>query len=449
MGIAPILCVAGTSGAGKTTLLERLIPALTARGVKVGVVKRAGSGLSADPADKDSARLAAAGARPSIAVGGGDVSVQFAQEQAQLLDLAAAYCGGCDLVLAEGFKKSAYDKIQVLSADDANSHESIVTVLLSPDCHASAKTSGGAPNCADQQAGRHVGLPVGAVGPSRRKILGNQTKVDEKGDSRNTARDTARHGQDAHATLESVRLVVGPQADAAKGIVGRDDVGAIADWVVAWLKRRLLLGRDVMGAVMVGGQSRRMGADKAAMQFEGRAVLPRLVELLGGRLPEVWTIGRPVAVAGLPQCVRWHLDLRSGAGPLAGIATALRVARANGPRAVLAVACDMPALTGDVLDFLLEHRRPEKYATVLRNGQTGFLEPLAAVYEPRILEPIEQALDAGERSVVKLLESAGAHGVEVPAELAAALVNVNTPDELNVLRRNAQDTVYTDDPERI
>jgi molybdopterin-guanine dinucleotide biosynthesis protein A len=249
--------------------------------------------------------------------------------------------------------------------------------------------------------------------------------------------------------LESVRLVVGPQADAAKGIVGRDDVGAIADWVVAWLKRRLLLGRDVMGAVMVGGQSRRMGADKAAMQFEGRSVLPRLVELLGGRLPEVWTIGRPVAVAGLPQCVRWHLDLRSGAGPLAGIATALRVARANGPRAVLAVACDMPALTGDVLDFLLEHRRPEKYATVLRNGQTGFLEPLAAVYEPRILEPIEQALDAGERSVVKLLESAGAHGVEVPAELAAALVNVNTPDELNVLRRNAQDTVYTDDPERI
>ncbi len=396
-----------------------------ARGVKVGVVKRAGSGLSvcsvpvraseknrltATLQIKDSARLAAAGARPSIAVGGGDVTVQFAQGQAQLLDLAAAYCGGCDLVLAEGFKQSSYDKIQLLAQDDTRD-----------------------------------GFGHGQ-----------------------DARPTSGHGQDAHATLESVRLVVAPRADAARGVVGRDDIGAIREWVVAWLERRLRLGRNVMGAVMVGGQSRRMGEDKAAMQFAGRAVLPRLVELLGGRLSEVWTIGRPVDVAGMPQCVRWHLDLRAGAGPLGGIATALRIARwpslaaASGsdgqgwpppitealPRAVLAVACDMPALNGDLLDFLLEHRRPGKYATVLRNGQTGFLEPLAAVYEPRILEPIEQALDAGDRSVTKLLESAGAHGIEVPAQLAGALVNVNTPDELNVLRRNAQNTVDTDDPER-
>ena len=93
----------------------------------------------------------------------------------------------------------------------------------------------------------------------------------------------------------------------------------------------------------------------------------------------------------------------------------------------------MPALGGELIDFLLQRRRPSEPATVLRGGPAGRLEPLAAIYEPAALAAIEAALDAGELSVTRLLEVLPAQVVEVPAALAGQLVNVNTPADLEAL----------------
>jgi molybdopterin-guanine dinucleotide biosynthesis protein A len=226
-------------------------------------------------------------------------------------------------------------------------------------------------------------------------------------------------------------------------MIHRDDMPALAASVRAWLERRRRLSGDVIGAILAGGRSRRMGADKAALRIGGRPVLPDLAELLGGRLKEVWVVGRLLRHLELPPFVRRHLDLRSGCGPLGGIATALRIAGAQSPaapnsapgesadpQAVLAVACDMPRMSGDVIDLLLDRRRREAPASVLRNTATGLLEPLAAVYEPGALGPIEAAIEAGALSVTELLESIGAHVIDVPPELAGHLGNVNTPAEL-------------------
>jgi peptidyl-prolyl cis-trans isomerase A (cyclophilin A)/peptidyl-prolyl cis-trans isomerase B (cyclophilin B) len=57
---------------------------------------------------------------------------------------------------------------------------STVATLLSREGHASAKVSGRTPHCADQQADCLVGLPVGVLGPLRRKNLNNRKSVDEK-----------------------------------------------------------------------------------------------------------------------------------------------------------------------------------------------------------------------------------------------------------------------------
>jgi molybdopterin-guanine dinucleotide biosynthesis protein A len=217
----------------------------------------------------------------------------------------------------------------------------------------------------------------------------------------------------------------------------------VAAWVRGWLERRRRLGGGVIGAILVGGRSRRMGADKARMRVGGQPVLSYLAELLGERLEEVWVVGRPVSGIELPQCVHWHLDLRAGCGPLGGIATALRIAGAGaagaaagapgnpeGPRAALIVACDMPFLNGRTLELLLEHRRADRLVSVLRNPVTGHWEPLAAVYEPGALREIEEALDGGMLSVTSLLESLGSHVIEAPPEIAGCLANVNTPQEL-------------------
>ena len=367
MPIPPILCISGASGSGKTTLLERLIPSLSAEGLKIGAVKRASAGLLSDPAGKDSSRLAAAGAEPTIAVSPNGLIVH-SRTPLGLVDLAATYCANCDLVLAEGYRQSPHDKILFTSGDDASSQE---------------------------------------------------------------------------ANLASVCLVVASRMIASPEAIHRDDIDALVRWVRNWLVRRRRLREGVIGAILVGGQSRRMGADKAAMRSCGRPVLSDLAELLGGRLKEVWVVGRLLRHVDLPLFVRQHLDLRPGCGPLGGIATALRIAGAEAPavaqeapggpstpQAVLVVACDMPALSGETLDILLERRRKDKPASVLRQPATGRLEPMAAVYEPEALEGIEHALNSGALSATKLLESIGAHAIDVPSEIADNLCNVNTPEEL-------------------
>ena len=107
--------IAGYSGSGKTTLLEKLIPCLTARGLKVAVIKHAHHGFDIDRPGKDSYRHRAAGACEVLLScnerwalmherrGAGDVS----------LDELLSRLSPCDLVLIEGFKQEPVPKLEV------------------------------------------------------------------------------------------------------------------------------------------------------------------------------------------------------------------------------------------------------------------------------------------------------------------------------------------------
>ena len=172
-----------------------------------------------------------------------------------------------------------------------------------------------------------------------------------------------------------------------------------------------------------------MGTDKSALRIAGRRVLGRLCELLADRLGEVRIIGRRPDPRDVPACAAWHPDVQEGLGPLGGIVSALHVAEAG----VCAVACDMVALGGNLLDGLLSGRNREAVATVPVNPTTGRLEPLAAIYEPAAAPSIRQALDAGTRSVTEWLESAGAHRLPIPPDLAPELTDADTPEDLQKL----------------
>lgn len=100
--------IVGDSGVGKTTLLESLIPALAARGVRVGAVKHASHGFVADRPGKDSYRLYEAGAQ-AVAVASGTQIATFQRipggvaRDPALAEAMTALPDDLEVVLVEGF----------------------------------------------------------------------------------------------------------------------------------------------------------------------------------------------------------------------------------------------------------------------------------------------------------------------------------------------------------
>lgn len=135
--MTPTILVVGASGSGKTTIIERLVPALSARGLVVGTIKHASRGFDVDRPDKDSARHFRAGAAATLLVGP-DEQVLFRRGQPRdLRDLVAASFGNCDLVLAEGFSWEREPKVLVHRAgqgvkDLPPSEETIVAMTDEP-----------------------------------------------------------------------------------------------------------------------------------------------------------------------------------------------------------------------------------------------------------------------------------------------------------------------------
>ncbi len=122
--------VAATSNSGKTTLIEKIVTILKSRGVRVAVVTHASAGFDLDKPGKDSWRFQQVGANPVVLVGPGKiVMMKNIDHEPSLADLAQMV-GNVDIVIHEGFKRNAENKIEVfrygfsgsrpLSLDDAS-----------------------------------------------------------------------------------------------------------------------------------------------------------------------------------------------------------------------------------------------------------------------------------------------------------------------------------------
>lgn len=126
-----IFGIAGWSGCGKTTLVTRLIPLMTAQGVRVGTLKHSHHDIRLG--DAEQAALLAAGATQALTAGPERFALvheHHARPEPPLAELVGRFAG-LDLVLVEGFKFSDHPKLEVwdpspdkplLAADDATIH---------------------------------------------------------------------------------------------------------------------------------------------------------------------------------------------------------------------------------------------------------------------------------------------------------------------------------------
>jgi molybdopterin-guanine dinucleotide biosynthesis protein A len=183
----------------------------------------------------------------------------------------------------------------------------------------------------------------------------------------------------------------------------------------------------VSAAILAGGQSRRMGEDKAALRIGGEPLLLRVAHLIQEITPELAIIGPPeraLLAPGIPTIPdRWP-----NCGPLGGIATALHTLPGE---VLLVVGCDMPFLNPALLRSLIA-LVPGYDAVVVRLD--GREHPLHAVYRHTALPILEQQLASGDLRVRKLLRRMQVRYVEGreleqldPAHLS--VFNANTPEE--------------------
>lgn len=109
----PIITIVGKSDSGKTTLMEKLIRELFLRGYKVGTVKHDVHGFEMDHKGKDSYRHKHAGAHTTLISSPNQIGmIKDTQKEESLEDLLY-YFQDVDIVLAEGYKKKDYHKIEV------------------------------------------------------------------------------------------------------------------------------------------------------------------------------------------------------------------------------------------------------------------------------------------------------------------------------------------------
>ncbi len=184
----------------------------------------------------------------------------------------------------------------------------------------------------------------------------------------------------------------------------------------------------VLGGVLVGGQSRRMGRPKQFVEFGEMTMIEHVVRALSGEVEEVVLLGSgpvPAALDGLSRAA----DADSCQGPMAGILGALR----SRPGACWVVApCDLPLLRRTAVRWLVGTRRPGTWA-VLPSFE-GFVEPLLALYEPESRTLLEEAAAAGEHALHRLGASSRVATAEPPGGLRRCWFNANTPQELASLR---------------
>ena len=195
---------------------------------------------------------------------------------------------------------------------------------------------------------------------------------------------------------------------------------------------------NIAGALLVGGESTRMGRDKAHIEIGGVPMATGLARLLNSMFEDVVLVGGnppedapgrrvsdPEVTGGAANATR---------SSLRGLTGALEAVNAE---RVLVIATDSPLLTADLLLALTAH--PAHDAVVVEDA-SGWLHPLCAIYKREaVLPKARERLAAGDFKLRGLLDAVDTQAFG-GADLAAvdpdgtALTNINTPEELERVR---------------
>lgn len=211
-------------------------------------------------------------------------------------------------------------------------------------------------------------------------------------------------------------------AGATPPVLPLADTPAIAAFIHHWYAAAV---PPLRGLVLAGGRSERMHADKGALRYHGTDQRHHTAALLAPFCAEVRVSCRPDQTAEIEAAGLVPLpDTFLGLGPLGGLLSAFQL---DPNAAWLVLACDLPYLTPETLQFLVANRQPGQFATAFQSPWNDFPEPLVTIWEPRSYGPLLRFLSLGYSCPRKALINSDTAVIQPPAP--GDLRNVNTPQE--------------------
>ncbi|MFT5726261.1 MAG: molybdopterin-guanine dinucleotide biosynthesis protein A [Desulforhopalus sp.] len=206
---------------------------------------------------------------------------------------------------------------------------------------------------------------------------------------------------------------------------------AIEEFLEKLLKKleHIILQTPVWACILIGGRSSRMGQPKHLLTMQQGSTeswIERTVRLVQPHVGGLVVSGKGELPLSLEQVQRIP-DIPGVAGPLTGLLSAMRWQPGI---SWLVIACDMPFISDDAINWLLKGRRPGCWGRLPRLRGSDFCEPLFSLYEGRTAHLLEDQLLTGNLRVGKIGKHHKIDNPAIPEELCSAWKNVNTPEQL-------------------
>lgn len=193
------------------------------------------------------------------------------------------------------------------------------------------------------------------------------------------------------------------------------------------------------GAIILsGGQSSRMGTNKALLPFNEKTNIERIKDELSSLFDEI------ILVTNQPEDysflnIKMVSDVYPGKGPLAGIHAGLA---ASDYEENIVVACDMPFVSAELAGTLVQNLKHYDAMVPVIGGRK---HPLFAAYQKRIVAEIEKCLQEDRLRMIHLLEKLN---VRYPEEvdlqaycdgsLEEIFFNMNVPEEYEEAKKRLE-----------
>lgn len=179
----------------------------------------------------------------------------------------------------------------------------------------------------------------------------------------------------------------------------------------------------LLGVILAGGQSRRMGGrDKYQLSIGEKTLFAHTVERLNPQVDDlIINANDPAAFDGYKVVP----DLESNLGPIGGLSASLHYAAENGYEKIVTVPCDTPFIPPDFVERLWQFNESSCVVASSHSRQ----HPVLALWDISVINDVKASIDRGERKLmtfIKGLDHAECHWSGEPDPF----FNINTPDDL-------------------